>query len=60
MSRKATASDTIAERTNKLTTSARSLRPRACAVMPLVPIRRNPNTQYTRLKIMEPTATAPI
>ena len=28
--------------------------------MPLVPIRRNPMSQYITLKIIEPTAIAPI
>ena len=34
--------------------------PYACAVSPLVPMRRNPKFQYVRLNIVAPTETAPI
>lgn len=36
---------TVNERMRSLVTSAKSRLPRACEVIPLVPIRRNPNTQ---------------
>ena len=48
------------ERTKSLITSAKSLLPNACEVIPLVPILRKPNSQYTTLKSIEPTAMAPI
>ena len=41
----ATANDMPLERSNKATTSVRSLRPKACDVRPLVPMRKKPNTQ---------------
>ena len=53
-------SPTVSEFTNRRITSDMSRRPRACEVMPLVPMRRKPNSQYSRLKIIEPTAIAPI
>ena len=45
---------------SSLTTSARSLLPSACEVIPLVPILRNPKSQYTTLKSIAPTAMAPM
>ena len=51
---------TVSERPNNERISCWSRRPRACAVSPLVPIRRNPNTQYTRLNTIDPTAMAPM
>ena len=48
------------ERTKSLITSAKSLLPNACEVIPLVPILRKPNNQYTTLKSIDPTAMAPI
>ena len=48
------------ERDSSMVTSVKSRRPNAWAVIPLAPMRRNPKSQYTRLKIIEPTATAPI
>ena len=51
---------TVCERTSSERISCRSRRPRACAVSPLVPMRRKPNTQYTRLNTIDPTAMAPM
>ena len=50
----------VNERTNNLMASVKSRRPNAWDVMPLVPIRKNPKSQYSTLKIMVPMAMAPI
>lgn len=58
--RPATDSETSMESSNNCITRGRSRAPNACEVRPLVPMRRNPNSQYITLNIMEPTAMAPI
>gem|GEM_PF-3653603 len=43
---------------NTPTTKGKLRWPNACEVIPLVPMRRNPNSQYITLNIMLPTETA--
>ena len=42
------------------TQSSQSCRPKACAVIPPVPARRNPKFQYSRSNIRDPTEIPPI
>ena len=47
-------------RINSAPTSTRSPAPIACAAKPAVPMRRNPNIQYTAESVIAPAATAAI
>ena len=50
----------VKARNSTLMASSQTFLPYACDVIPLVPIRRNPNIQYIILNIIEPMAIAPI
>ena len=54
------AAPSVTARENTVRSAAVSFAPKACAVMPVVPIRKNPNSQNVTLIIIEPTAMAPI
>ena len=56
----ATANDVICERSSKSTHSSSFFCPKACAVSPPVPKRRNENIQYIILNSIAPTAMAAI
>ena len=52
--------ETRMERRSMLANSSLFFSPYACAVSPLVPMRRKPKFQYSRFKIVEPTDMADV
>ncbi len=54
------AAPSVTARENTVRSATASSAPKACAVSPVVPIRRKPNSQNVTLIIIDPTAMAPM